>query len=262
MKQPSAIKIVFFLLMSLNVLGCAGIGKSLKALVGGGSPSSTADNSSDKKSKQTKFSDSTAVPYNGKNRNYQRMTRERFEDEAMLHESKDGSLWVMEGQGSYLFSSNTLRLVGDIVNVKLEGSPKSQLDTKVKVIKNLLAKLDKPKRKPAAVNPQDKNAPLPAPEAKPAETAAAPAADSEKDKEKEEDSAFQVESVPARISDRTAEGHYRVKGAQTFMIGKREYKVIVTGLVRASDMNGDEVSSSALLDPKFDIVSLKKELKL
>jgi flagellar L-ring protein precursor FlgH len=71
-----------------------------------------------------------------------------------------------------------------------------------------------------------------------------------------------VTNVPARIYDRTTEGHYRVKGAQTFMIGKREYKVIVTGLVRGSDMNGDEIPSSALLEPKFDIVSLKKELKL
>ena len=241
--------------------GCGSIGKKLKALVGGGSDDEVVAKPAPK---QMKYSDAQSAPYDQKNRHYQRMTREKFEQDARLNDNT-GSLWVMEGQGSYLFSSNTLRLVGEIVNVKLEGGPKQQLETKVKVIKMLLAKLDKPKKRAvAAVVPGAKPGEPPAAGAPPppAPDAAADEKNAEKEKDKDDESQFGVDLVPARIVDRTVEGHYRIKGTQSFMIGKREYKVIVTGLVRPADVNGDQVPAPQLLEPKFDIVSLKKEIKL
>ena len=42
------------------------------------------------------------------------------------------------------------------------------------------------------------------------------------------------------------------------MIGKKEYKVIVTGIVRADDFNDEGIDAPKLLDPQFDIVSLRK----
>ncbi|HMN67607.1 MAG TPA: flagellar basal body L-ring protein FlgH, partial [Bdellovibrionales bacterium] len=66
-------------------------------------------------------------------------------------------------------------------------------------------------------------------------------------------------NVPTRIVERTLEGNYRVKGSQPIMIGNREYKVIVTGIVRAEDFNEEGIGAGKLLDPKFDIVSARRK---
>ena len=68
-----------------------------------------------------------------------------------------------------------------------------------------------------------------------------------------------VKTVPTRIVERTLEGNYRVKGTQPFMIGAREYKIIVTGIVRAEDFNEEGISATKLLDPKFDIISARRK---
>jgi len=44
---------------------------------------------------------------------------------------------------------------------------------------------------------------------------------------KDKPAEFNVKTVPTRIIERTVEGNYRVKGSQPFMIGSREFKVIV-----------------------------------
>mgnify|MGYP001590596968 CR=1 FL=1 len=68
-----------------------------------------------------------------------------------------------------------------------------------------------------------------------------------------------IDLVPTRIVERLGDGNYRVKGAQPFMIGKREYKVLVTGMIRSEDFNDQSpISSNKLLDPQFDVVSLRK----
>jgi flagellar L-ring protein precursor FlgH len=68
---------------------------------------------------------------------------------------------------------------------------------------------------------------------------------------------FAVKSVPTRVIERLVDGNYRVRGTQPFMIGGREYRVSVTGIVRAEDFNDEGISSTQLLDPKFDIVSAR-----
>ena len=186
------------------------------------------------------------------NRNYKRMTKSRMEEESELH-SQAGSMWVMEGQGAYLFAQNKSRREGDLLNVKIEGGAQKQVETKVTVIKKLLKQLEEQE--------QLKNAP-PAPEGqpkladgKPAEPVRAPAAESNK----KDDDAVNLDVVPTRIVERMADGNYRVKGQQPFMIGKREYKVIVTGMIRPEDFNDEGISSNKLLDPQFDVVSLRKK---
>jgi len=185
---------------------------------------------------------------------------------------KAGSLWVMEGQGGYLFAENGVRLVGDPLPVTIEGDPREQLESKVSVIKKLLAKIDEKRmraRELAAASEGN------------TEKTSSKAKDKEKDKkEKDKDKKdktakqepampensvadtsgeFGVKSVPTRIVERTLEGNYRVKGMQPFLIGQREYKVIVTGVVRAEDYNEDGISAAKLLDPKFDIVSARRK---
>ena len=72
------------------------------------------------------------------------------------------------------------------------------------------------------------------------------------------DANFDVKNIPTRIVERLVDGNYRVKGSQGFMIGKREYRVIATGVVRADEFTESGVPASKLLEPRFDIVSAPK----
>ncbi|MNL31973.1 Flagellar L-ring protein [compost metagenome] len=67
-----------------------------------------------------------------------------------------------------------------------------------------------------------------------------------------------VETVPSKIVEKLPDGNYRIKGQQPFMIGKREYKVIVTGLIRPEDFNDEGITSQKLLDPQYDVVSIRR----
>jgi flagellar L-ring protein precursor FlgH len=262
-------KIFFQTFLILGVLfnvGCAGFGKKMKAFLGGEEPKAVTQESA-----APKYSNTQTVVGETPHRNYRRVTRDSFEKEGMLDESS-GSLWVMEGQGSYLFSSNMVRLVGDMVNIEMEGGPRAQLAAKVDVIRKLVEKNRKDQRrelaaieaaKAAAAKPEKKEG-----EAKPegAQTQAAanttPDASKDKDDKDEKDEVpFDVAMVPSRIVEKMPDGSYKVKGAQQFMIGKKEYKVIATGVVRPSEIKDDTIAASKILDARFDIVSSKKELR-
>lgn len=193
-------------------------------------------------------------------RQYKRMTRNRMEEESDLG-SNAGSTWQMDGQGSYLFSQNKTRREGDHLNVKLDAPAVKQVETKVSVIKKLLKQLEEQQQQQnnrlnnslaqnadASRNPASATTPA---------AAAAPAAPAEK----EEDGLADVQNVPTRIVERMADGNYRLKGQQPFMIGKREYKVIVTGLIRPEDFNDQGISSDKLLDPQYDVVSIRRNTR-
>lgn len=194
-------------------------------------------------------------------REYRHTTRQKLEEESQL-QAGAGSMWVMEGQGSYLFAQNKTRREGDLLNVKMEGSAQREVETKVSVIKKLLKQLEDEEKRardqqlgPTNTPAQaDANGQPAATRAPASETAAA-----DKPKEKEEKDEVKIESVPTRIVDRQPDGNYRIKGASPFMIGKKEYKVIVTGIIRPEDFNDDGVSSNKILDPQYDVVSLRRK---
>lgn len=193
-------------------------------------------------------------------RQYKRMTRNRMEEESDLGSSA-GSTWVMEGQGAYLFAQNKTRREGDILNVKLDEPARKQVETKVSVIKKLLKQLEEQQM-------QEQQPPIdvraPASEGA-ATTAAAPPPPKKEEKKEDKDDGkadlADVQTIPTRIVEKMADGNYRVKGAQPFMIGKREYKVIITGMIRPEDFNDEGVSSVKLLDPQFDVVSIRRNTK-
>lgn len=206
---------------------------------------------------------------------YWRSTRKSLEDENEVH-SRAGSLWNTEGQGAFLFTQNKSRREGDLLNVKLEGSGKSQVDTKIKIIKKLLSRLESPVQtlpdaevKPgeesrglASVGGNSQNKDAANPKNKEATTnsvkASGNAATTSMSPSPEEEASAQVDTVSTRVVERLADGNYRVKGVQPFMIGKREYRVIVTGFVRPEDFSDEGVSSNKLLDPQWDVVSLRR----
>ncbi len=276
--EHNSFAIAALALVTSLLMGCSSLGKAWKNLVSGKPEDSSANanqlaHSPNPKGKVGwRYSQYRDLPVEEGQKQFKRMTRDTFEDQARLEETA-GSLWVMEGQGSYLFSQNVMRLSGDSLKVRLEGEPKKNLETKVEVLKKLIKKARKSERSLASADPNAEKKPDGTAESKPAEgtAAAAPgksaaAKPGEKEKEEEKDDldsgGFSVTTVPSRIVERLPDGSYRVRGSQSFMLGKNEYRVIVVGVARPKDISDEGVDSSALLDSKFDIVSVRKELKL
>lgn len=241
--------LVLLMFAFTGLSGCASLSKAWRSIWG-------RDEDALTKVTTPRFSEQDNLKVSG-DKQYRRMNRQRFEDEADV-KADAGSLWVMEGQGAYLFSQNQMRMVGDLLNVKIDGAPRTQLQTKTRVISKLLDRLENPQlRGPASA----------APAAGPQAAAGAPAPDAAaKSDEKTDavgapktaDGPFNVASVPTRIIETLKDGSYRVRGMQPFMIGKREFKVIVTGVVRPEDFDDAGIEAAKLLDPQFDIVSARK----
>lgn len=78
-------------------------------------------------------------------RDYRRMTRQKMEDDSALNAGA-GSLWVMEGQTSYLFAKNKQHRTGDPTQIKVEGAALKQLEMKVTTIQDLLNQLEEQKK--------------------------------------------------------------------------------------------------------------------
>ncbi len=261
----------FFLALALS--GCSSFGKQLKSFLSGDkSPKETSANTAT--GLDVRFSEQPEIEFDDKKKQYRHMSKKDFEETAQMQDSA-GSLWVPEGQGSYLFAQNMVRLVGDMINVKIDGEPKKQLETKATVIKEVLQKARRQARKVASegqaqaqANNKGAEKESDSKEQEKSEVKkddpkmAALGGASNKDEEEKDESGFDVNLIPTRIVERLSDGSYRVRGNQNFMIGKNEYRVIVTGIVQSKDVGDDGVDSSKLIDSKFDIVSLKKDLKL
>lgn len=250
--------IVLVVLFAVTVItsGCS----NLQSLINAQNtpPSSASSEAPIHSSVSAKFSDNpNMIPPTA--RQYRRMTKSQMEDESELH-SQAGSMWNSEGQGAYLFTQNKTRREGDLLNVKLEGPGQKQVETKVGVIKKLLKQLeDQEAEKNATIESgglasnqdpkttQDGRAPA-------SSAASAPV----KVEKEEKDEPVDIGPIPARIVERSPDGNYRVKGAQPFMIGKREYKVILTGIIRPEDFNDEGVGSNKVIDPQYDVVSLRR----
>lgn len=219
-----------------------------------------------------------------------RTTRKSLEEQSMLGEST-GSLWMGRGQQAYLFTNNNQRLLGDLLNVRIEGYPKEQIQTKMNVISKLLAEiLGEQKQEIEFKQNELKKKLQPEGEPKPSdepvilrslasagEEDAGPTPEQLQQEIRQNEKALKkigdeseeiaqlksakdlpIKSIPTRIIDIQKDGDYRVRGEQPFMIGKREYKLLVMGTVRSEDYNEQGVSAEVLVDPVFDIISEKK----
>lgn len=246
------IKLGSVLLIGIFLSGCAAIEKLADA-----ADPAKASGTQNTLAAAPKYSENTnmAVPTD---RNYRRWTRDRMEEESDLGSSA-GSTWVMDGQGAYLFTQNKSRKEGDVTSVALADAAIKQVETKVGVIKKLLKQLEEQeKQEKLRLEQQRGLASVPAAAAddktKPVAAAAPPPAPEKEEKQNLDD----IKTVPSKIVERLPDGNYRVKGSQPFMIGQREYKVIVTGLLRPEDFNDQGVSSDKLLDPQYDVVSVRR----
>jgi flagellar basal body L-ring protein FlgH len=253
--------------------GCSSFGKWYAGLIRGKRPPSTSTTAQPKANdNRKKYSDINNY-YDGPKKKYDRMTHKRMQNESDL-KSESGSLWVAEGQESFLFSENTVRLLGDPIPIKLEGDPKDQLEEKMNVIGKLLRKLAEKKKAHLAkieaekkeqarlkrIAELKKQGRLPSSivrgvKRKPTKTTTA------KNEPPKEDPKlkFNVKTVPSRITERFKDGSYKVEGSQYFLIEGKEYKVIVSGIIRSSDFTDAGISAEKLLDSRFDIVTSRRQ---
>ena len=238
-----------FLIVILSLqISCSSLGQMVRNLAGTNQSDPAKANNVANLNRAKAYSETKNYGQPVEDRQYRRMTREQLEKESKLHAS-EGSLWVMEGQSSYLFTANQLRLVGDIVNVVLESSTSGQLKKKVDTIENLMkAKMAKLAPPPQA-NKNVANAAAPAAAPAPAPAPAAPAA-----ADAPAVGELDIKNIPTRIVETYPDGSYRVKGSTTMLIGSKEFRVLVTGLARNTDINDDSINSTRLLDAQFDIV--------
>lgn len=229
--------------------------------------SASADSVEEENSDETvRFSDNNQVlPLS--DRQYKKMTRSRMEEESQLN-AQAGSLWMMEGQTSYLFAQNKSRREGDATTIKLEGSNYKFVESKAISAQKLLKKLDDRLKaqeeaealaQKAAAEAEKARQPASEGEKSPAAAPVAATAPAAPKAEKEvlpKLDLSDLERIPVRIVERTEQG-YRVRGAQSVMISDREYKVITTGIIRPEDFTDESVSSNKMLDPQFDLVSVE-----
>ncbi|MFN8943881.1 MAG: flagellar basal body L-ring protein FlgH [Pseudobdellovibrionaceae bacterium] len=194
-----------------------------------------------------KYSEATQAP-SASERQYKKMSKSQMEEDSDLSQEA-GSMWMSEGQTSYLFAQNKSRKEGDHLNVKLEGVAQKQVETKVSTIKKLLKRLEeqlKAQQQGAAAEGADRG---PASEKKP-EVAKAP------DEEKIDLS--EVQTIPAKITERLSDGTFRIKGSQPMLINDKEFRVIVTGILKPEDFQDEGVPSGRLLESQFDVVSIRR----
>jgi len=226
-------------------------------------------------------------------REYKRMTRQRMEDESDL-QAGAGSLWVMEGQTSFLFAENKQHRAGDPTQIKVEGSALKQIEMKVSAIQDLLKELEEQKKISEDIEKKEsgekqrladieieKKSILNNGEARSVESAQAMAEEriksrmpaaistdkkttevvkklSKEDKKDEKIDLKDIELIPSKIVEKTVDGMFRVTGHQYLNIKKRPYKVIATGLVRPEDFDEQALSSNKIFEAQYDIIHIKK----
>lgn len=199
-----------------------------------------------------KFSENPMV-LNPSDRQYKRMTRAKMEEESDVH-AQAGSMWVMEGQGSYLFAQNRTRREGDTLNIQLEGATLKQVESKVNVIKKLQAAVEEEKKRQKLEAEKALRAPASEEGGAVATTTPEPAKPEATPAKPEEP--LVVELIPTRITEKLADGSFRVKGTQEIMIGNKEYKVLLAGVVRPEDFNETTTGSNRIIDSQVDVVSM------
>tara|TARA_B100001248_G_C27399520_1_gene468913 strand:- start:10175 stop:10930 length:756 start_codon:yes stop_codon:yes gene_type:complete len=248
-------RFALYLILFFSFVSCAALGEKIKQLAGTSKKEPVAKEQVVPKNNfsQNKNFQASHVP----TRKYGRMNRDRFVEEAQVGEDS-GSLWVDEGQSSYLFSQNQKRLEGDVLNVLIEKQAREQLDSKIATIANLI-KERKAAIKRKQMEKQNKQQAKAGDQAK-EEQASSPAPSVAKAQEEAPENLpkLNADKIPSRVTSSYPDGSYRLKGTKTMLIENREFQVMVTGLVRGNDIKDDSVASSKLLDAKFDIVSQRR----
>lgn len=179
-----------------------------------------------------------------------KVTVKSLKDQSLLSEDS-GSLWVPRGQGAYLFHQNNNRIIGDLLNVEIDGDPKKQIESKVKRIADLMTARNKRAFRKIVATKKRRLV------KKGAQRTVASKKKKKKKIKTKVEGKFDVKTIPTKIVGILKDGSFRVFGTQVFPIGKKNFQVLVSGIVRQEDFDDGGVGAETLLDPRFDIVPAK-----
>lgn len=169
-----------------------------------------------------------------------------------------GSIWEQTGQQNFLFSRNLQKNVGDLVTIKLEDKTKKQLTDEYEAeyttlasqkeqgayIKNLLG--DKTSYSRTEVKKMLKRS------AKNSEKLAKGKKASKSGKSR----ILSSDEMTARVVQLMQNGSYKIQGVQAIKLYKKPYKMILSGLIKASDIEPDDsVLSSRLVNTQVNFVN-------
>lgn len=171
--------------------------------------------------------------------------------------SPSGSIWEQTGQQNFLFSRNMQKNVGDLVTIKIEDKTKKQLTDEYEAeyinittqkeqgqyISNLLGEKDTYSR--AEVKKMLKKS------AKNSEKLSSKKKASKSGKNR----ILSSDEMTARVVQLMQNGSYKIQGIQAITLSKKPYKMILSGLIKASDIEPDDsVLSSRLINTQVKFV--------
>lgn len=171
-------------------------------------------------------------------------TRRRYRADDLLDNSSQGSLWAGTGNENYLFSSDKIRKVGDIILIDVQGKLKNEITMELKRA-----------FPPPIPMKKDPNAPATAPAAAPAQPGN-PAAVGENPEDatlKEDETVY--DRFTSLIIEEIDRKHVLIKAQKNVLYNKRKRLIEVQALVSRADIRPDDsVSSNSFLETTIEVL--------
>lgn len=177
----------------------------------------------------------------------QQVQRKRYKADDLLDNSNQGSLWSGSGNENYLFSSDKVRKIGDIILIEVQGKLKNEITMELK----RMFPPPFPQKKPGTEGAAAGQATPPA-----ANAAAAPAAEAATGDDaqyKEDETVY--DRFTSLIIEEIDRKHVLLKAQKNLLYNKRKRLVEVQALVSRSDIRPDDtVSSNSFLETTIEVL--------
>ena len=171
-------------------------------------------------------------------------TRKRYTADDLLDNANSGSLWSGSGNENYLFSSDKVRKVGDIVLIEVQGKLKNEISME---LKRMFPPPLPPKKTDGSATP-------PPPPAAPAATAAPADGEEGNDGNLKEDETV-YDRFTSIIVEEIDKKHLLLKAQKNLLYNKRKRLVEVHALVAKLDIRPDDtVSSNSFLETTIEVL--------
>lgn len=168
--------------------------------------------------------------------------RKRYKADDLLDNADSGSLWSGSGNENYLFSSDKVRKVGDIVLIDVQGKLKNEITME---LKRMFPPPLPPKKKDG-----EAASPTPAPAANPQATDQTEAGD---ETLKEDETVY--DRFTSIIIEEIDKKHILIKAQKNVLYLKRKRLVEVQALVaRADILPDDTVRSNSFLETTIEVL--------
>ncbi|MBN1115088.1 MAG: flagellar basal body L-ring protein FlgH [Oligoflexia bacterium] len=174
-------------------------------------------------------------------------------------QTDDASLWDGSSQQSFLFSRNLQKKVGDLVTIKLEDTTKAQLLDEYKSEYSSIS--TKSKRKKYVKRLMGGKKEFSRSEVRRMLAKSASFSEKLTKKQKAPKSSkkriLSSDEITARVVQVMPNSSYKIQGVQSLLIKKKPYKMLLSGLIKSSDIGPDDsVVSSRMIDKKVKFIKI------